>query len=266
MNPWIFGGALFFLGGVLLVSDFERAAAKDIAEQLHGDQKKVQVSANFPGILSPVIGEIGTATINASNFETMGLPLYTEAWRSKSGTIETLKINLKDFVLSGLHCQSLTASIPNCRFDFPLAKRSKKMRLSQSGTGSATVVLSLSDIETFVKKKFPELKEVHIRTDYDWVELTGKGQFLILSANYLVKAKLKTDGDRLYLDQATVRLDGKEPDPTSRELLLKTLNPVIDFPKDLDLLDAVKAEKIEIQKDSIVIQGRVKIPNLQVLN
>ena len=97
------------------------------------------------------------------------------------------------------------------------------MRLSQSGTGSATVVLSLSDIESFVKKKFPELKEVHIRTDYDWVELTGKGQFLILSANYLVKAKLKTDGDCLYLDQATVRLDGKEPDPTSRELLLKTL-------------------------------------------
>jgi hypothetical protein len=41
---------------------------------------------------------------------------------------------------------------------------------------------------------------------------------------------------------------------------------VIDFPKDLDLLDAVKAEKIEIQKDSIVIQGKVKIPNLQVLN
>ena len=98
MNPWIFGGALFFLGGVLLVSDFERAAAKDIAEQLQGDQKKVQVSANFPGILSPAIGEIGTATINASNFETIGLPLYTESWRSKSGTIETLKVNLKDFM------------------------------------------------------------------------------------------------------------------------------------------------------------------------
>ena len=77
---------------------------------------------------------------------------------------------------------------------------------------------------------------------------------------------MQTDGDRLYLDQATVRLDGKEPDPTSRELLLKTLNPVIDFPKDLDLLDAVKAEKIEIQKDFIVIHGKVKIPNLQVLN
>jgi hypothetical protein len=260
LNPWILGGIALVFGSAIAIADFQRSVAKEISSRLEGDQKKVHVEAEYGGILGPAFGEVSHAKISASNFSSQGLPFFTEPNRSQAGVIRKLTLDFRDFEVSGLRCESLFAEIPDCRYDFALAKRSKIIRLSRSGTGKAKVLLRFTDLESFVKLKFPEMKEVKITSDGDWLRIDGKGQFLILNADIIVKAKLKTNGTQLFLDDAVVRIDGENPDEPSKQSLIQALNPILDFSKDLDLLDAVTAERIVLSSRSVSIEGKVKIP------
>ena len=129
-NPWLWGGlaALFGIGSATL-RDFEHAAARELASKLEGDHKEVHLRVDYPGLLSPALGEVGTATIQAKRFRCEGLPLFTEPNRSKKGSIKLLCLDLSDFVLRDLRCERFTASIPDCRFDFALAASKRQIRL-----------------------------------------------------------------------------------------------------------------------------------------
>jgi hypothetical protein len=59
-------------------------------------------------------------------------------------------------------------------------------------------------------------------------------------------------------------MNGEKPDQASEQALINALNPVIDFAKDLDLLDAVKAETVLIKNDAVVVRGQVKIPEMPI--
>lgn len=259
MNPWLWGAGLLLGAG--LVRGFERDAAKEIASKLGGEGKQVAISVTYPGILSPAIGEVGTATIRGSKFETDGLPLYTEPWRSKKGTLDKLVLDLRDFRLGELRCESFQAEIPGCRFDFGLAKSKRQIRLSKSRVGKGSVRILVADLAPFIKVKYPEIQEVAVTTDGSRVRVIGKGQFLILNASFEVDAKIATDGFSLSLADCRVKMNGEIPDDASRDALVNTLNPVIHFEKDLNLLDAVFAEKVEVERDAIVVTGKVKIPD-----
>jgi hypothetical protein len=260
-NPWLLGGIAALFGfGALTLRGFERAAAQDIGSKLIGEKKKVSLRVSYPGLLSPVLGEVGTATITASRFRCEGLPLFTEPKRSKKGTIDLLRLDLSDFYLRDLRCERFRADIPSCRFDFALAASRKQVRLSQSGVGVGTVDLLIRDIGPYILKKYGEIKSVEVSTDGDWIRVRGFGQFLVLTANFDVKAKLVTNGSQLLLSDCIVRIDDKEPDMESASALVNALNPVIDFAKDLDLYDAVDAKSIKVLSDRIQVAGRVKIP------
>lgn len=262
-NPWLLGGIAALFGiGALTIRNFEHAAAKEIGSKLVGDHKVVSLRVSYPGLLSPLLGEVGTATISASNFRCEGLPLFTEPKRSKKGTINLLKLNLSDFYLRDLRCERFTAEIPNCRFDFALAASKRQVRLSRSGMGSGTVELKVKDLAPYILKKYAEVKTVEVTTDGDWVRVRGFGQFLVLSANFDIKAKITTNGSQLILTDSIIRIDNKETDSESQKSLINTLNPVIDFAKDLDLYDAVDAKSVQVVGDTIKVTGRVKIPDL----
>ena len=262
-NPWLLGGLVALFGfGAATVRNFEHAAAKEIADKLVGDHKVVRVGVTYPGILSPALGEVGTATITASKFRCEGLPLFTEPKRSKKGTIELLKLDLSDFYLRDLRCERFSAEIPNCRFDFALAASKKRIRLSRSGLGTGTVELKVKDLGPYILRKYAEIKLVEVTTEGDWVRVKGFGQFLVLSASFDVKAKITTNGSQLNLTDCIVRIDNKETDAEGQQNLINTLNPVIDFAKDLDLYDAVDAKSVTVSGDTIKVFGRVKIPNL----
>ena len=262
-NPWLLGGIAALFGfGAATVRNFESAAAREIGEKLIGDHKKVLLQVSYPGLLSPALGEVGTATITASTFRCEGLPLFTEPKRSKKGSIDLLRLNLSDFYLRDLRCERFLAEIPNCRFDFALAASKKRIRLSKSGLGTGTVELLVKDLAPFILKKYGEIKSVEVTTDGDWIRVKGYGQFLVLNANFDVKAKITTNGSQLILSDAIIRIDNKETDLDSQLALINTLNPVIDFAKDLDLYDAVDAKTVQILEDKIVVKGTVKIPNL----
>ena len=262
-NPWLLGGIAALFGfGAATVRNFERSAAEDIGSKLEGEHKKVSLHVSYPGILSPALGEVGTATISASQFRCEGLPLFTEPNRSKKGTIDLLKLELCDFYLRDLRCERFSAEIPDCRFDFALAASKKRVRLSQSGLGTGTVVLKVKDLGPYILKKYGEIKTVEVTTEGDWVRVKGSGQFLVLNADFDVKAKIITNGSQLLLSDCIVRIDNKETDADSQQSLVNALNPVIDFAKDLDLYDAVDAKSVQVVGDTILVKGRVKIPVL----
>ena len=173
-----------------------------------------------------------------------------------------LRLDLSNFYLRDLRCEHFRADIPDCRFDFALAASAKKIRLSKSGIGPGTVDLSIRDLAPFILKKYHEIKTVEVSVDRDWVRVKGYGQFLIFNANFDVMAHLTTNGTQLILTDCIVRIDNKETDPDSQKALIETLNPVIDFAKDLDLYDAVFARRVEILGNTIKVSGDVKIPDL----
>lgn len=262
-NPWLLGGIAVLFGiGASMVREFEGAAAREIAGKLEGDHKKVSLHVTYPGLLSPALGEVGTATIRASQFRCEGLPLFTEPTRSRKGSIKHLQLDLSDFYLRDLRCSRFTADIPGCRFDFALAASQKKIRLSKSGLGTGTVELLVEDLAPYILKKYREIKAVEVSTDGKWVRVKGSGDFLVLKADFDVKAHLTTNGGQLLLSDAIIRIDNKSTDADSEAALMNTLNPVIDFAKDLDLYDAVFARKVEIQGNKILVTGDVKIPDL----
>src|SRR5579862_3671711 len=115
MIPIVFGffTALFYLGNSE-VHRFENLAARDIRATLRGDNAKVSVRTELNGLVGGSLGDLAKVTIRASDFETDGLPLFTEPQLSKKGVIRDLRIELREFTIAKLHIQELLSDIPDC--------------------------------------------------------------------------------------------------------------------------------------------------------
>jgi len=257
---------LGFLGGLLhiagsQVSAFERSAALDISAKLRGNDRIVVVRADVGP--EAIWGDVSSVKISASQFVTNGLPLYTESKRSHRGLVRMLHLDLQDFILRNLHIQRLKAEISDCRFDFPLAVNRRQIRLSQSGIGVGEVVISEQDLEKFILSKFREIKRVTVRIDKDKVFVDGYGEFLIVSTNFSVVARLESvGGDKLVMAHCRILFDGRPADDASQKVLLDTLNPVVDLNTDLGLFGAIKVEQIELRNGVLKASGPIFIPEL----
>jgi len=245
------------------VRHFEALAAQDIKSKLHGEHAVVTVHTVPHGLFGHLSGDLNRVTITARNFATDGLPLFTEPDRSKQGKARRVDIALEDFTLAGLHVDSLDASIPNCRFDFPLAKRKGKIRLSESGTGTGAVTINAPDLEGFILAKFHEIKRVSVHLDNGRAIVEGYGEFIVVKANFSVDAQLvAVDGTKLSLADCKISLDNHPATPEAADALLRTLNPVVDLDKDLHLYDTIKVDKIELANEKLIASGATKIPVL----
>ncbi|MFI5384941.1 MAG: LmeA family phospholipid-binding protein [Fimbriimonadales bacterium] len=256
----LFGAAFYF--GNSEVHRFENLAAKDIRTTIRGEHAKVSVRAELNGIVGGPLGDLTKVTIRASDFETDGVPLFTQPELPKRGIIRDLRIELKEFTIARLHIQELTSDIQDCRYDYALAVSKHKIRLSKSGTGRGQVVIREKDLEAFIPRKFGEIKRVSVRVADDRVRVEGYGEFIIFKANFSVVAKLvAVDGTKLALDEAVILLDGKVADEQSRRALLDALNPVVDLTNDLKLYDAIKVDRITLRDGVIRAAGVTKIPD-----
>ncbi len=239
---------------------FESAAAKDIAGKLLGDSKVVSLNVRPDG-LAALQGGLSLAEIKASRFSLMGLPLYTEPDRSRSGRVDLLKLRLTEFELRGLKIKELSADIPDCRYDFQYAKKEKKIRLSESGIGRGLVQIREEDLANYIVYKFKEIKNcsVKIYNGVVWVE--GTGEFLVVKTDFAVIAKIGImNGTQLNLTDAKIYFDWRRADAFSRDALLKTLNPIVDLKKDLKLLDAISVDKVILENGILQAEGKTKIP------
>ncbi len=259
MNPLAILAALGLILGIgsRATRDFERLAAEDIRSKLSGERRTVRVSTR----LRSLPAHFARVTIEAAHFSAKRLPLFTEPWRHKSGSIRELQIQLKDFSLAGLHIDSLEASIPDCNFDFQLALGHKVMRLSKSGIGKGKVEIAQRDLETYILHKYHEIKRVSVTVDKDIVWVEGYGEFLIAKTNFVVIASLDpSDGEKLMLSRAKIYFDWRRADPAGAQALLDTLNPIVDLRKDLGLYDAVSIKRIELRNGVLKAFGSTKIP------
>lgn len=262
MNPWLLGLAGGLLFGGELVRDFERAAARDVRSKLvaeSGREIKVKVTAKTS--LGSAFGNVGSVRIAARQFSTPGLPLFTEPERSQKGRLGRLFLDLSDFRLGELRVESLTAEIPNCRFDFSLAVSKKQFRLSKSGLGTGEVRLRAEDLAAFILKKYSEVKTCTVQFAGGKAIVEGDGELLLLQTKFRVEARLTpTSPTQLSLTDATMTFDGRPADDASRQVLLETLNPVVDLDKDLGLLDAMAIESVTAENNELTVRGKTKIP------
>ncbi|MCC6351309.1 MAG: LmeA family phospholipid-binding protein [Fimbriimonadaceae bacterium] len=263
MNLLAWGAALglLFHVGSGEVRRFERLAAEDIAAKLSGPAKEVAVRTKFSSLIGAAQGRLSKVVLQARQFTTGGLPLHTEPSRPQSGSIGSLEIELEDFELTGLPVRKLTASIPDCRFDFGLARREGKVRLSKSGIGVGWVQVEEDALETFILKKFREIKEVSVRLEKEHVFVKGRGEFLLFDSEFEVIARFAVEeGVRFLLTDAKIWFDGLSTDAASRQILLDTLNPVVDLDQDLKLLAAIRVEKFSLHDGLLEAWGRARIP------
>ena len=259
--PWLVGAAAFALLGGAEVRHFESLAARDIKSKLRGDHAHVDVKTQSHGLLGAMNGDFSRVVIEARDFQTDGLPLFTEPNRSQRGRARELDIKLENFDLAHLHVSSLSASIPECRYDFPLAVNHGKIRLSKSGTGDGQVTVLAPDLEKFIVAKFHEIKRVSVHLANGRAIVEGYGEFLVVKANFHVDAQLvPANGTQISLADAHIELDGKPATDVASAALLQSLNPIIDLDKDLHLYGAIQLREVALQNDRLVASGATTIP------
>jgi hypothetical protein len=260
MNPLLPFALLLGLGlyGDREVARFERLAAKEISSQLTGDQRVVKVDA--VAFASPS-GHLASATIEASSFSLTQLPFFTEPWRSKVGRLDLLRLRLRDFEMRGLRIAELTADIPDCRYDFGLARREQVFRISKSGEGTGSVRVEEKDLANYIVDKYAEIKSATVRiyNDVLWVE--GYGEFLIVNTNFAVIAKITpVDGTKLMLTDAKIYFDWVRADPPASKVILDLLNPVVDLRDGLGLYDALHVTDVRLRDGFVLASGRTRVP------
>jgi hypothetical protein len=262
MIPLLVGlfGALYYLGNSE-VRRFENIAAKDIRSTIRGEHAKVTVRTELNGIIGGPLGDLKKVTIRASNYQTDGVPMFTQPELSKKGLIRDLHIELREFEIAGLHIQSLITDIPDCHFDYTLAVTKHKIRLSESGTGRGEVAIREKDLEAYILHKFGDIKKASVKIANGRIHVDGYAEFIIVKANFQVDAALVAiDGTKLVLDDARISFDGKPADELASKTLLNTLNPVVDLVKDLKLYDSIKVDSISLKDGVLRASGATRIP------
>lgn len=237
---------------------FERLAAEEITAKLAGEARKVTIRANAGP--EAIFGDVHRVTLSATRFEANGLPLYTEPKRSHAGSVSDFEIDLSDFTLRGLHVARLRASIPDCRFDLPLAVRHHNFRLSRSGEGTGEVVVAEQDLQSFILAKFHGVKDIVVHADRDKLFIEGRADILMLSANFALAARLMPDHGRLLIRYPHLSLNGQPAGEAMVQVLTNFLNPVVDLNRDLGLAGAMDVDRLVLRDGLIRATGRIRIP------
>ena len=262
MNPFI-PLALLGLGlgyGDTEIAKFERLAAEEISSKLQGEHRSVTVDVESSGLAS-AWGEVKSATITARDFSLKELPFFTEPWRSKAGKLGLLRMRMHNLNVRGLLIDELVADIPDCRYDFGLARSKKTFRVSQSGEGTGSVKVSEQALADYIVDKYAEIKSATVKVYNDIVWVEGYGEFLIVNTNFAVIARLvAVDGTKLELTDAKIYFDWQRADPAAAQVLLDVLNPVVDLRDGLGLYDALHVTDVRLRDGFVLASGRTRVP------
>lgn len=256
---------LIALGGLFadhMLKAFERYAAADISAALTGAHKRVMVTAEPNGLVGGAAGQLTLARIEASGFETPRLPFFVQPELSRRGRIGQLELLLRDFKLSGLQVRLLQARLPGCRYDFGLALRSRKVRLSKSGTGRAYIEIEQEAIARFALQKYRSIEELSIQLRSDKVLIDGVGTVLFARSPFFVVADLVASGSKIELARARVLVGGEWLDDATVRSVIRGLNPVLDLDRDLGLYGALNVDRMLLRDGVLRAWGSVRIPDM----
>ncbi len=250
-------GLLFHFGGQE-VRRFENLASKDLASQLDGSNKQVKVRIKI-GSLRP--GHLCEAVIEASDFNTPSLPLWTEPWRSKEGRIDRLIIKLKDFEIGGLPVQSLDIELSDCRWDVAYAVKEGKIRLSRSGRGTFRATIAQDGIVRYLAKRYPFVKTERLEIDAYKVLFAGSLATPLGSTSFDLVAIPRLHGSSgLSLIPAYLSFGGRRTDIAREPALQRIFDPVLDLDRDFGLRGALHIDQLSFQAQRLDITGSAVIP------
>lgn len=265
-NPWLWalaGLGFAALFGATEVRRFERAAAQDVASKLQGEHRKVALHTRPRGLFGYAHGDLASVTIDASDFSTEELPLFTMPDAPETGCVGNLNLRLNDFTLAGLKVLKLEAAIPGCRYDFAVARKEKRIVLSRSGVGKGRVWIEEAALGPFVEHKFHELTHVNAVISDGLVHIEGDGDFIMFKTHFAVDGKVEASSPTtLSVKDATILFNGRVADAASSDVLMKALNPVVDLDKDLHLHGAIQMAGVQLTKKRLQAWGAVHIPDL----
>lgn len=255
---------LFGLGSHLIGSEirsFERKATEDILSLLEGPKKRAWIRTVPEGPFGLLRGNLRRVTIEAQDFTTSTLPFFVEPGSKDSGQLGELRLVLNRFVLGKLRVEHLEAHLEGNTFDFGLAKKQRKVRLTQSGSGPGVAELNANDLADFIPKNIREIKSCTVAFENDEVLVKGRAEFAIIKTEFELRGKLEIrNGIQFWLVNPTIFFDGKPADPLSKDALLRLLNPVLDLNRDLGLMGAIYVKKLVYDKQKLRAEGVAQIP------
>ena len=243
------------------VSIFERAASQAILRRVQGPEAQITVRADVG--LEALWGEIESVKISGTRFTVSELPLYVEPNRSHAGSINHSRIEISDFFLNGLRVESLTADIPDCKFDFAAARR-REFHITGTGEGTGTVIVRDADLCAFAKRKFPIIKSLTMSIRQDKIFVEGRAVSPIFAVDFWIVSSLQPlNGTKRAMTNARVMINGRLSDRAQTKALLTALNPIVDLNRDLNLHDAMTVKELTLRDGVLKARGDVRFATLR---
>lgn len=259
-------GAGLIAGGAFgnsRISHLESVASADLASRL--DVKSgVKIDVEVDGVVGALCGRLSFAEISASGFGIDRLPILVEDG-SKRGSIGSLRLRFRDFVIRGLPVVELSADIPGCRFDLGEASRGR-IRLTRSGSGKAFARLSESGLAIYIAHKFPALKNVTVRLDKYKAFVEAEAAFMGAHGKLYVIADVVPRSTQLWLENCIVFFNDHRLRDGSGDRLVASLNPVVDEARDLGLGSSFDMQKVVSKGGFLTITGSAAIPKASDLD
>jgi hypothetical protein len=248
------------------ISSLRAKAADAIRQRLEGGKGNVEVIIKVDGLISISTGDLQYAEIRASEFSTLGLPLFAEPdAEARFGRIGRLILRLSDFRLNGLRVEELTAVMHDSRYNFGVAMRDGAIQLLESGQGPGEVTVLFADLEPFLANKFDEIETMSVTSQNGKVKLIGVLKHRGATHQYeIVTGMGFADGTKIKLVEPQLTLDGERADPSIEQELFGRFGTVLDLDADLNLHGCLQIESIEVRGDRFRVRGVAKIPVREV--
>jgi hypothetical protein len=241
----------------------ERAAERQILQQLGGrGQVQVHIEPRW-GALGVWLARADTITVRASGFHAAQMPFFAEtpvpAWR---GDVQTVRIVLEKFSLSGFSVRRLEATIPNVSLDSRAAAFRLRIRLFGAGWGDGQVTLDEEDLTAFVSRRLPEVQSPRVRVTPSAIVITGELAALLTTWRFEAKGRVTVrEGRELVIEDAQVSVEGESLPPALVQKLVTALNPVLDVERDMRLGSMFIVERAEQQDGFVKLIGRATVPS-----
>lgn len=237
----------------------EHAIVHDLRSTLHGGTLRADVHPH--GLLGLTIGRVDSVRVTGSGMSADDVPFRIFRGPGLRANTARLEFDLQDFTLHGTTVRRFTASFPAVSLDAGRAFFDERIILRKAGEGTASAEVAPAALTGFIEKKYPTLKQVEVEMHAGLV--TVRGATSVLGAMQQIEATgrlVVRDGRYLDVAEPTVKLNGRLATPAFADNIAKSINPVVDFDKDLGLGRILAAETVEIGEGYAVVRGKAHVP------
>lgn len=272
--------ALFAIAGIR-IGELQTAAAGEIRTHLSrlNSSTDPQVSVNV-GLSGGLFHRsLDSVTINAQDFSVHELPFSVVPKIGEDFSISELNVHLAHFRLGQVLVESMVAQLPGCRGQLrvksdpsksdssggfhspqPLSQR-VEFRLTRSGLGDATVVVTRDSLADYIHHKAPGLKDLHLILGAGRFVLSGKVPLLGSILPFVFVGVPEPAGNELNLKSVELTINGISAKPSALKTFELFINPVFNLDRDLGLRGSTTMTNVRFWNEKMTVNGHVRLPS-----